>query len=318
MGKIKKGLLGALQLYAAVCASTALAAGGIVEFRGGSNFAYFDLQNCSRNKFALLPNFEQNKDLINEHLQAMFKNGQRRLRTAIPLPGHPSVGTEGRILSSDLERNIVGLLAAIKNAGFQEIELVIGSVGAPPFSWDRWHENLYTTRWRYITELRPLLIASGLHYRIDLLNEGIPAGNQPMLKQYTQRLWLDYTRAFGKGDTIGFSVIAAPKQDRFAQMPQVYGQNPPNTFDLHVYDDPYGTVLNAHKRLSALGYSIIPWIIGESYYNDGEQADAIALAIQHTGQRVLFLLEWPLRKAKTCDDIDVVPFDFQAYIKRGF
>jgi hypothetical protein len=318
MRKSEKRLLGFAQLIAAACASTVQAAGGIVESRGGSDFAYFDVQGCNRDRFALLPDYEQHKDAINARLMAMYQNGQRRLRTAIPLPERPRVSTQGNILSDDLGRNVVELLAAIKQTGFQEVELVIGSVGPPPFKWDGWREDLYATRWRYITELRPLFIASGLHYRIDLLNEGIPADNQPMLLRYTQRLWLDYTKAFGKKDTVGFSIITAPRQDRFGQMPQVYGNNPPDVFDLHIYEDPYNTFLNAHERLTTLGYGNIPWIIGESYYNDGEEAADIARAIQETGQRVLFLLEWPLSKAKTCNDIDVVPLDFGNYIKLGF
>ena len=91
-------------------------------------------------------------------------------------------------------------------------------------------------RWRKILELRPLFIASGLHYYIDLLNEGIPASNQPMLLRYTQRLWSDYTKMFGKNDTVGFSIITTVAQDRFSQIRQVYGSVLPDVFDLHIFN----------------------------------------------------------------------------------
>jgi len=308
-----------IPLIAPICLSTAQATGNLVGSRGGSDFLYFDLQGCNRDKFAILPDYDANREAINDRLATMFKNGQRRLRTAIPLPENLIGNTPGAALNPGYKKNIKGLLSAIKRNGFEEIEIGLGSVGDPPFKWSEWHEDWYVRRWSIIVELRPLLIASGLHYYVDLLNEGIPADNQPMLLRYTQRLWTDYTKSFGKKDTVGFSIITTIQQDRFTQIPLVYGNNPPEVFDLHIYDNPYQSFVNAHGRLKALGYTNIPWIIGEAYYNDQSEANDIARAIQETGQRVLFLLEWPLRRVNAaCDAVDVVPLDFGEYMKRGF
>jgi hypothetical protein len=249
----------------------------------------------------------------------MFKNGQRKLRTAIPLPsnllGH-SADTE---VDPGYKKNIQDFLTTVKHTGYDTIEVGFGSVGDPPFKWSDWHEDLYMERWRAIMELRPLFVTSGLHYYIDLLNEGIPASNQPMLLRYTQRLWSDYTRSFGKKDTVGFSIITAIAQDRFKQIPLVYDNNLPETFDLHIYENAYATFVNAHHRLKELNYFDIPWIIGETFYNDNLESYELARAIGATGQRVLFLLEWPLHRVNpSCSGVDVVPVDFGEYLKRGF
>jgi hypothetical protein len=266
----------------------------------------------------VLPNYNKHEAVINARLQTMFKNGQRRLRTAIPPPANLVGRSPDDAIDMTYKRNVEAFLGAVKQNGFEEIEVGIGSVGEPPTKWTEWHENLYLQRWGLIMKLRPLLVASGLHYYTDLLNEGLPASNQPMLLRYTQRLWADYTKSFGKKDTIGFSIIATVSQDRYKQIPKVYGTNLPEVFDLHIYDNSYASFVNAHTRMKALGVSKIPWIIGEAFYNDSKQADDLSLAIRITQQQVLFLLEWPLTRAKQCDDVDVVPLAFDEYIKRGF
>ena len=59
-------------------------------------------------------------------------------------------------------------------------------------------------------QLRPIIAGAGVHYRLDLCNEAVPAPNQTLLLAYTQRLWTDYTHVHGKEDTLGFSIIADP------------------------------------------------------------------------------------------------------------
>jgi len=38
----------------------------------------------------------------------------------------------------------------------------------------------------------------------------------------------------------------------------------------------------------------VPWIIGEAYYNDATEAAALRQQANRTGQKVLYLTEWPL------------------------
>jgi hypothetical protein len=51
--------------------------------------------------------------------------------------------------------------------------------------------------------------------------------------EYSRRLWANYTRAFGRADTVGLSVIGDPQH--VARIPEVYGDKPPYIFDIHFY-----------------------------------------------------------------------------------
>ncbi|HLY46551.1 MAG TPA: hypothetical protein VKQ73_13295 [Stellaceae bacterium] len=289
--------------------------------RGGSDYVFYGLYGCGQAGLFAAPSYDAHRDTIDAQLTAMYRDGQRRLRIGLPLDPDPAKGpfTRGPLIP-EYRQSIVDFLKALRRTGFQEVEVVIGGGSPSPLAWKAWDEAAYKARWQRLVEIRNLLIASGLHYRLDLFNEGIPARNQPMLLlRYVQRLWADYVGAFGVADTVGFSIIPLIAQDRFAQIPAVYQGRLPPVFDLHIYDRPEATVLNAHRRLAQLGLGGVPWIIGETFYNDRDEATALASAIAATGQRVLFVMQWPLTSQRRCRGIDVAfPARFDEYIAKGF
>jgi hypothetical protein len=139
--------------------------------------------------------------------------------------------------------------------------------------------------------LRPIIASSGLAYRLDLFNEGIPDPSQPVAAlQYVQRLWIDYTSRFGKADTVGFSVIS-DNDRRVRQFPTVYNGNFPNVFDFHFYENAYSNFSVVHQACVDLG---LPqsWILGEAFYDDAQEAKELKQVIRDTGQTVLFLTQW--------------------------
>jgi hypothetical protein len=293
--------------------------------RGGANLFYYKLDGCKRDEFRFNPAYyDQQKAAIDPVLSAMYANGQRRLRisTIFEHGGKfPILDSASRQLSDQARHSIIAALQTIKRIGFQQIEVLIGLWGPNVvLNWPEWSEDYYQENWQMIMQIRPLLAASGLPYLIDLTGEAVPAANQPLLLRYTQRLWSDYSRAFGTEDTVGFSIIPNIKQDRFAQMRAIYGDRPPAAFDLHIYEDSYNKFINARHRIAQQGYGNIPWVIGEALYNDAEEADDVARAVQDTGQRLLFLLEWPMTREMPCQGgVDVAPpVDFSNYIERGF
>jgi hypothetical protein len=76
--------------------------------------------------------------------------------------------------------------------------------------------------------------------------------------------------------------------------------------------DPYGVIAN-YAGLRR------PWIIGEVFCNDAQEAQVLRQKIDSTGKRVLFLLEWPLDRSSACRDVSVAaPLDFGEYMARGF
>lgn len=294
---------------------------------GGSNYDFYDLAGCNREPYGVINGFDSARDTVTAQLRQMFDAGQRRLRIGIFHQHGPDSGTvmdsSGGDLSPDNRRQLTDLLAAVKSVGFKEIEVAFFPIGADdPHSWRTVRESSYRENWGVISRLRPLIAGAGLPYRIDLLNEGLPMPDEPVLRSYAQRLWADYTAAFGTPDTVGFSMTVSVA-DRATQLSAVYGPNPPSVFDVHLYGDnwngdEYAQFVAADRRMTRLGYHQ-PWIIGETFFDDAAAADGIRRAIATTGRPVLYLTEWPLTRAKRCPDVDQAPpIGSSAYRAEGF
>jgi hypothetical protein len=295
---------------------------------GGSNYDFYDLTGgCDREPYGVIDSFDSARDTITAQLGQMYDAGQRRLRIGIFHQHGPDSGTvmdsSGGDLSPANRRQLTELLAAVKAAGFQEIEVAFMPLGDDnPHGWSAMDEPAYQEDWGVIANLHPLIAAAGIPYRIDLLNEGMPMSNEPVLRSYAQRLWADYTAAFGSADTVGFSMTVWIA-DRATQLSAVYGSNPPDAFDLHLYGDSwngdeYSQFVDADRKMTSLGYHQ-PWVIGETYFDDGTAADGIRRAIADTGRQVLYLTQWPLTRQQKCADVDEAPpVTFAAYQSDGF
>lgn len=300
---------------------------------GGSNYNWYRVDRlgpgaCNREDYGVIANFHKPvaHGQVLDQLAKMIRSGQQRLRIGIfhgrGIASGTVLNSTGGNLALQNRSNLAGLLAAVKQAGFVEVEVAFHPVGpnwAP--GWAAWDESLFQENWSVIANLRPIIRGAGLHYRIDLHNEAIPAPSQPVLLEYGRRLWQTYISAFGRDDTVGFSVIG-DERDRIARIPEVYGDKPPYLFDMHFYDrgegNEYVNFVTAHDLLKSLGYSQ-GWIIGEAYYNDPTAAGHLSAALRDTGRTVFYLTQWPLTRARTCTDVDVsAPTEFDAYVRAGF
>jgi hypothetical protein len=314
------------------------------EHRGGSDYHWYKVggpgQELLYSKHRVILGYLEHKAEIDQQLTTMYANGQRRLRIGIEFANDDAPNrlhvTNGAFASQDASQ-IAALLASIKAIGFEEVYVNINGGGAHNNvrHWQEWNDTVYRENFSVIAHTRELTKASGLPYLLDLGGEYTPVLNgQEIRVQYCRRLWADYATAFGTEDTVGFSIIASISNDRYGHLRDIYGDTPPKAFDLHVYarrDEANGTYIessyqrfvHAHQRIADVGYGNVPWIIGESFYNDGLEADQLAQAINETGQRVLFLLQFPhvrppFPKPPRYSDVDVVPLEFDQYISRGF
>ena len=289
--------------------------------RGGSNYAFYGLDGCTRDQFGVINRFAQGRETIVAQLAAMRQAGQQRLRIPIFHYRHADNGTvmdsTGGDLSPQNRQNLTDLLAAVKAAGFAEIEVGFFPIAMnAAYNWTAFDENMYQENWNLIYHLRPIIAGAGIPYKIDLMNEGLPTPAQTALRDYDKRLWIDYNHVFGKADTVGFSIIGDPL--RIGQLDAVYGGNQPYLFDLHFYDNEYNAFVAAHTKMASMGYTQ-GWILGEGYYNDTAAASDFRRASADTGRQVYYLTQWPLSRARTCADVDVAPpTAFSAYTAQGF
>ena len=298
------------------------------QHRGGSNYAWYHLDpNCVRNPYGTIPNYDTAAPEIDQQLEAMFRNGQRRLRIPIyhgrGIAGGTNMESRGGDLTPKCRDNLRRLLATVRRIGFAEIIVGFFPQGPNnPARWTTFQPDFYEENWQLISNLRPLITAARIRYHIDLWNEGSPGARQPIILEYCQRLWNQYAAAFGMRDTLGFSIIPGP--DRLQLVSTVYGNSPfgnhgpPRVLDLHFYKDAGTRFASARAILRAAGYRQ-PWILGESYYNDSAEARALRDAIRATHQKVLFLLQWPVTADAACRDVSLAPpTDFSNYMAEGF
>src|SRR5215472_1019502 len=179
---------------------------------GGSNYGWYQLDPpCSREPYGVIYNYNTATATINSQLETMYTNGQRRLRIPIFFARGINSGTimdsTGGNLASQFRSNLTGLLAAIKAAGFLEVEVgFFPQASNDPTSWTTFSSNYFQENWSVIQNLRPIIVSSGIPYHLDLQNEGIPPAGYGALLQYDQMLWNDYVAAYGRNDTLGFSI----------------------------------------------------------------------------------------------------------------
>ncbi|MEA2471024.1 MAG: hypothetical protein QOE38_2023, partial [Thermoleophilaceae bacterium] len=238
---------------------------------GGSNFSWYRVDRpapgvCIREPYGVIPNFHlpsAHAQILSE-LSQMFQSGQRRLRIGIFFGHGFDTGTVmdsgGGHLSVQNRRNLGRLLAAIRTAGFVRVEIAFHPQG-PNWAgdWTAWNERLFEENWKLVRNLRPIIRAARLPYRLDLANEAIPGPHQPLLLRYSRELWAKYTRAYGRKDTVGFSVIG--DAGHVARMREVYRRTLPPVFDMHFYGDEHHLFLIADSTAKRLRLAQ-PWIVG--------------------------------------------------------
>ncbi len=302
------------------------------------------MDGCDREPYGVLFNYDTKASEINAQLAVLFANGQRRLRLMIfhleydyqfvngvlvhnppSVPGGTLVDSTGGKLTPRILANLAGLLAAIKAAGFEEVEIAFGPQGANNLgSWPSWQEAYFQQNWEVIQSTRPVIAAAGIPYHIDLLNEGIPNKAWPfysMLLEYTQRMWALYVAAYGTADTVGFSMVPQSGGINTAtELPNVYGAVWPPVIDLHFYDDAYNAFL-ATNQITKQQSQRPAWILGEGYYNDSQEAVDLQQAIALTGQPVRYLTQWPIVRDQAtlaCPQSAPAPLAFGNYQGSGF
>jgi len=297
---------------------------------GGSNYGwYFLTASCNREAYGVVYNYNTATATIDSQLQQMYSNGQRRLRIPIYHARGINSGTimdsTGGTLAPQFLSNLTNLLAAVKAAGFVEIEVSFHPQSMNnPIEWTTFSSDYFEENWSVIQNVRTIVAAVGVPYHLDLLNEGIPPLGYAPLLEYDQMLWNDYVAKFGSKDTLGFSIIA--DSAHVGQVSSVYGASAygnhgsPQVFDVHIYDETGNSFATAFSSLKGQGYQGVPWIIGEAYYNDAAEAMAQREEITSTGQQVLYLTQWPLTSNLTCsNEVNVAPpADFSNYAAENF
>ena len=295
--------------------------------RGGSNFHFYKVDGCQREPYGVLKNYHSARDQIDDVLINMRANGQDRLRLGIfhmrGAVGGTLIDSTGGNIDPQYRQNLVDLLATVRAAGFVEVVFsFFPQAGNNPSNWTstgQWtssHEDIFQENWNLIYNLMPILRASGIHYVVDLGNELSPTSGNYAWNQYSKKMWNNYVYVFGNTNTMGFSL--RPGAAVASNMRAVYGPTPPHVFGVHLYENAYSTFRSMDLAMDNIGYKVQGWIISEAFYNDAQAASDINRAKGPSARTVHYVTQWPLTSAKTCEHVDVVPENFDNYIRQGF
>lgn len=332
---------------------------------GGANYLWYQLDPVcdpanpddpsSREPYGLLKNYATAgvRATAQQQLATMHQRGMRSLSLGASFAHNGAGGTN--INSADpievgmAATNLANLLADAEAAGFERVLFRFFAQGAISPSNDAHTytgstDPLLNEYWNLVTTLRPVLVASGVPYKIDLMVEGAPRDDnsaecrafgrncKPKDKDWSQavrELWRRYSTTYGTADTVGFSFFvttADTLRPWVRNMDYVYAGVYPDTFALDVYginSSEADLVLTMHNLMVdygvKYGFTGAHWILSEAYNNDPVAAADFASAIAATRQPVDFLTEWPLDRAHVCNDVTVPPpYVFDIYRMYGF
>ena len=326
---------------------------------GGSNYLWFgddgQCQDNSRDAYGLVkryheidPAFGPVRSIARQQLATMHQRGMRRLSLGIFFMHQPAAG--GTLVDSSdpaqvaqAAANIGLLLEDVKQAGYHEVlfrffptDNINPSQPQFPQSGSPFDARV-DEYWRVIQAIRPVLAASGLAYRIDLMVEGAPRDSNFTLYPESERhkypanetwsravraLWQRYNAAYGRDDTIGFSFLVDEDNNRLRSrvrhMRYVYEGNYPYLFAIDFYA---GSQWDEHEKFVRMdeymrsqnppgaGWSDAGWIIAEAHYEDPLAAEALTRAMTQTGRTVFYLTQWPLDRVGQCQQphVNVAP-----------
>ncbi|MDE2099974.1 MAG: hypothetical protein KGL39_22160 [Patescibacteria group bacterium] len=317
---------------------------------GGANIYLYQPGDGKSRWCGFVSNFDTANAVIVQQLQQMYANGMRYLR--LPLEHcHDAfddgfnLQSNGGTLSGQQLNNFINLLATIKEIGFWGLEVTfLASWWNSPMAWvnpGAWNDpnfgqctsqpdpvnnpsalltmNFYQENWNFIVNIKRLLAASGLFYRLDLSNE---ANNGDVA--YAKRLWVDYMCAFNDLDhTVGFSI--APSHAGIAALVDIYSGTYPKVFDIHVYNavnNDYppasgeghagATLRGALTDAAKNGIPVKQYIVGECSANDAPSA------ADFENYNPVFLMQWPLTAAGQASGnmwADTTAVDWTNYFK---
>ncbi|RLC10203.1 MAG: hypothetical protein DRI24_20625 [Deltaproteobacteria bacterium] len=282
---------------------------------------------------------QQDPKEIRRQLRTMYENGQRKIAVLIWISqfmgeetdghkvvdgvfGHCMVSKDGK-LQAQHQENTRELVKLIRDTGyFNELifRFAFQGGGAGPESWEQWNEEQYQHNWKVLVSTRAIiekaLNGSEMKVLYDLGAEiaGLENGQVP---QYTRRMWKDYTQAYGKDDTYGFSVAVYP--GRTANLLKVFEEVGvyPDIYSRDVYEHVQEWLGAAGKEFAEAGIKHPRIIIQETYYNDPQSLAELQKAGKDFGFEYLYLMQWPLKRGHPVPHFsDDYAAEYDAYLTK--
>ena len=255
---------------------------------------------------------QQDKAVALEQLKAMHASGQRKISILIwhdhltikqleegGIYGHV-LASNGGALRPQHAQNLKDQLALVRGIGFNELIFRIAQQGSAwPEAWEEWNEELYQENKAFVFSTRKRVVdameGSGMKLAFDLGAElgGIDKGRT---SEYTERLWKDYTAAFGADDSFGFSIAGHPSRiRRWIGIADKVGVRP-SRYALDMYGYIPEWMPKMIPEFAEAGIDDPKIIILETYWNDAQALKELQQIAVDFDFEYEFLMQWPLRR----------------------
>jgi hypothetical protein len=302
----------------------------------GANYTHYAVRHCSLEGTGILANYEADgvREQVQEELAAMRATGLQALRLIVW--HQPNVGRQAwGVVSSALGRlsqanrdNLAAFATDVREAGFAHLFVSFAPMGSSDPRSPGYRSKEFRDNWHFVTDVRAVVKRYGpSSTQFDLMNEAPPSYWEPRpearrVMGYIAHMYARYARAFGTRDVTFSSVAGVGTRDAVARVENLAtalratGLSYPRWFEVHLGQRgsrALGDLLAIDRALRARGLRQ-PLVIGETAYDDGVTARAIARFMRVSRRSVTAVLEWPLTRDRPCRDMSVSPpYSAEAY-----
>ncbi len=309
---------------------------------GGTNYVMVDIPEYLANpteatwakKGVLHPvvgTLHQHRARVIDDLKAMIANGQRKLSLALWFGPVASVATDGVYmhvvdssagrLTAQHEKNLTDVITYAGCLGFNEVFVRFApQAHAAPggaTGWDAWDQAQFQQNWEFIYNAHGTAAAAAALHGVKLtfdLSLELGGLEDHQVPRYAKTLWETYYAAFGKSDTLGYSIAFAP--GRLASALAMYDATGarPDRFGFDIYDNEDAAMTTIGDELAAATASTSPLVILEAFANDALANSRFRAAKARLGLNLQTILQWPIGRASGALNFSVdAPVSYGAY-----
>jgi hypothetical protein len=303
----------------------------------GANYTHYAVRHCSLQGTGILANYGADgvREEVQGELVAMRAAGLQALRLIV---WHQSnvdrqswgvvSSAQGRLSQSNRE-NLAAFATDVREAGFAHLFVSFAPMGSSDPKSPDYRSKEFRDNWHFVTDVRAVVKRYGpSSTQFDLMNEAPPSYWEPRSEArrvmgYIAHMYVRYARAFGTRDVTVSSIAGVGTRDAVSRIENLVtalratGLSDPRWFEVHLGQRgsrAFGDLLAIDRALRARGLRQ-PLVIGETAYDDGVTARAIARFVRASSRPIRAILEWPLTRNRPCRDMSVSPpYRAEAYM----
>ncbi len=273
------------------------------------------------------------KNQVDSTMKSIKDGGQSKIGMLLWFIGnHPENGSLGHVIATSNgklyqqhRKNLQDFVKKADELGFNEVQVRFASQGDADVFGTK-PENMVAQieqHWTLIKDTHEAIAEMKLKVKV-IYDLGVELAAHPYtcraeVTGFLTEIWKRYSAQYGVQDTIGFSWNHADDcgARQIIDIYQKVGVFPIYN-GLDVYGSPgevYSVLKKIAKILDEKGLKQkMAFSIQETWYNDAAVAAEVNQAVQDTGIKIKYIMQWPLKRgSKTIHFSETAPSQFDAY-----